>query len=82
MARFGRYFIIAGVLSGVLSFFDYEFSLLLWIDAWGDGVAWLIRGAFILAGMALVSQEMKTQQPQAQQPAPEPQTINSDDLIR
>jgi hypothetical protein len=82
MARFGRYFIIAGALSGVLSFFDYEFSLLMWIDAWGDGVAWLIRGAFILVGMALVSQEMKTQRPQAQQPAPVPQTVNSDDLIR
>ncbi len=53
MARFGTYFIIAGALSGVLSLFDYELSLLLWIETWGSGVAWLIRGAFILVGMGL-----------------------------
>ncbi|MCP4304468.1 MAG: hypothetical protein GY926_12700 [bacterium] len=77
MARFGSYFIIAGALSGLLSLFDYELSLLMWIETWGSGVAWLIRGAFILVGMGLVSQEMKTHQPQA-----EHQPVSSDDMIR
>ena len=63
MARFGTYLMIAGAVSGLLSFFDYEFSLLMWIDSWGNGVAWLIRGGLILIGMGLVSSEMKAQQP-------------------
>ena len=82
MARFGSYFIIAGALSGLLSLFDYELSLLIWVDTWGGGVAWLIRGAFILVGMALVSQDIKARQPQTQQSAPVQQSVNSDDLIR
>ncbi|MDX2343570.1 MAG: hypothetical protein QNL12_07515 [Acidimicrobiia bacterium] len=81
MARFGSYFIIVGALSGVLSLFDYEFSLLIWIDTWGDGFAWLIRGAFILGGMAMVSHEMKTQQQPQQAPQSEP-TATYQDPVR
>lgn len=67
MASLGWYLIIAGVGSGLLSAFDYEFSLLIWIETWGSGFAWLIRGALILIGMALVQRETNRHH-QAQQP--------------
>jgi len=73
MGSLGKYLIFFGIGSAVLSFFEYEFSLLIWVDTWGDGVAWLIRGAFILVGLALLSTEQKklqTQQPQPTQPEP------------
>lgn len=70
MGSFGWYLIIGGVGSGLLTFFDYEFSLLMWIDTWGQGFAWLIRGAFILAGMALVQREMNRQHQVRQQHNP------------
>ena len=67
MASFGGYLMVFGALSGVLSFFNYEFSLLMWIDAWGDAVAWFIRGGLILLGLSLVTIEKRkvesTQQP-------------------
>ena len=69
MSSFGWYLIIAGAGSGLLSAFNYEFSLLIWIETWGSGFAWLIRGALILIGMALVQRDMNRQQ-QAQQPEP------------
>ena len=69
MASLGWYLIIFGAGSGLMSLFNYEFSLLMWIDTWGDGFAWLIRGAFILGGMALVSREQKQSQEQQAQNA-------------
>ncbi|MDJ0498149.1 MAG: hypothetical protein QNJ89_09985 [Acidimicrobiia bacterium] len=69
MASLGWYLIIFGAGSGLMSLFDYEFSLLMWIDTWGDGFAWLIRGAFILGGMSLISREQKLQQDQQAQAA-------------
>jgi len=69
MASLGWYLVIAGVGSGLMTLFNYEFSLLIWIDTWGGGFAWLIRGAFILIGLALV-QRGTNQQQQAQQPVP------------
>jgi hypothetical protein len=77
MGSFGIYLILFGVGSAILSFFDYEFQLLMWVDAWGDGVAWLIRGALILIGMALMSRAARRpQQPpraQAEHPLPSQQ---------
>jgi hypothetical protein len=61
MASLGWYLIIFGVGSGLMSIFNHEFTLLTWIDSWGDGFAWLIRGGFILGGMALVSRGQKQQ---------------------
>ena len=69
MGSLGKYLIFFGVGSAVLSFFEYELTLLMWVDTWGDGVAWLIRGAFILVGLALVSNEQKKLQAQQPQPA-------------
>ena len=71
MASLGWYLIIGGVGSSLLAFFDYEFSLLMWIDNWGDGFAWLIRGAFILVGMWFVSREAQQQAQQQAQRVPQ-----------
>ena len=71
MASLGGYLILFGAGSGLLSFFDYELSLLMWVDTWGDGFAWLIRGAFILTGMALISNEATKRQSQQQPQVPQ-----------
>ena len=44
MGSLGMYLMIFGAASGVLSLFEYEFTLLSWIDSWGNAVAWFIRG--------------------------------------
>ena len=77
MKSFGWYLIIAGVGSGLMTFFNYEFSLLIWIDNWGDGVAWLIRGALILIGMGLVQRDANRQH----QPQQQPEQVEQQDLI-
>ena len=42
-----------GLISTVLYFLDMNLSILMWIDMWGDGVGWAIRGGMILAGGAI-----------------------------
>ena len=49
----GRLMIILGVLSSILSLFDYEMKLLMWIDKWGTGPAWGIRIGLIVVGFLL-----------------------------
>jgi hypothetical protein len=68
MASLGWYLIIFGAGSGLMSLFDYEFTLLTWIGAWGEGFAWLIRGALILIGMWLVSREQRQHAEEGAQP--------------
>lgn len=83
MGQLGKYLIMFGAASAVLSLFDYELTLLMWIETWGEGVAWLIRGALILVGMGLVSSEMKGQpQPQQAPLAQETNPPSVEDMIR
>jgi hypothetical protein len=49
----GAFLIFAGVVSAVLSFVDYELRILMWIDAWGTGIGWAIRGALVVVGLAV-----------------------------
>ncbi len=42
-----------GLLSMVLAIFNYNLSLLAWIDIWGTGLGWLIRILLIIGGGAL-----------------------------
>ena len=42
-----------GIMSIVLSIFNYNIRLLAWIDIWGNTMGWIIRGILILAGGAL-----------------------------
>lgn len=42
-----------GIMSIVLSIFNYNIRLLAWIDIWGDTVGWIIRILLIIGGGAL-----------------------------
>lgn len=44
---------VMGVISIVLSIFNYNFRLLSWIDIWGNTMGWIIRILLILGGGAL-----------------------------
>lgn len=54
MRQFGVYFIIAGIGSILLSLFDMNFRLLMWIDMWGEAIGWAIRIGFIAIGAAIL----------------------------
>jgi len=53
MKNLGGLMVLFGAGSILLGFFGYEFTLLMWIDAWGPAVGWIIRGALIVVGAAL-----------------------------
>lgn len=42
-----------GIMSIVLSIFNYNIRLLAWIDIWGSTMGWIIRILLILGGGAL-----------------------------
>ena len=50
----GRLLVGLGGFSALLSFINYELVVLMWIENWGSGVAWLIRFALFAAGAALI----------------------------
>jgi hypothetical protein len=39
-----------GIMSIILSIFNYNIRLLAWIDIWGNSIGWLIRFLLILGG--------------------------------
>lgn len=44
---------LAGIGSIILNLFGYEFSMLMWIDNWGENTGWMIRGGAIMVGAVL-----------------------------
>lgn len=62
MNKIGIYLVIAGIGSIILNQFGYEFSLLMWVDTWGETVAWAIRGGAIVVGAALFFFGMQQEQ--------------------
>lgn len=72
MGSLGMYLMIFGAASGVLSLFEYEFTLLSWIDSWGNAVAWFIRAGLIAIGGILYNAEQR-RAAAAQQPQQSPQ---------
>ena len=42
-----------GIMSIVLSIFNYNIKLLAWVDLWGNAAGWVIRILLILVGGAL-----------------------------
>lgn len=54
MARVGGLMALMGVVSSLLTFTEYELRLLLWIGAWGDSVAWFVRLALVVVGLAMM----------------------------
>lgn len=65
MKSIGMYLLIAGIGSILLNQFGYEFSLLMWIDNWGETVAWAIRGGAIVVGAALFFVGLNQEPPEA-----------------
>lgn len=59
MGSFGMYLMIFGAGSALLALFEYEFTLLSWIDSWGEPVAWFIRAALIAIGGLLFNAEQR-----------------------
>ena len=53
LGSIGSYAAIFGILSTVLSFFDYNMSILIWVDMWGETTGWIIRIAMIVVGAIL-----------------------------
>lgn len=53
MQNIGFYLVIFGAGSILLNLFGYEFSILMWIDNWGETVGWAIRGSAIVIGAIL-----------------------------
>ncbi|MBX7058831.1 MAG: hypothetical protein K1X75_12260 [Leptospirales bacterium] len=53
LSSIGAFAAMAGIVSSVVQFFNYEVRLLMWIDTWGETTAWLIRGGLIVVGALL-----------------------------
>ena len=59
MGSFGMYLMIFGAGSAVLALFEYEFTLLSWVDNWGEPLAWFIRAGLIAVGGLLFNAEKR-----------------------
>ncbi len=53
VASIGGIVALFGLVSMILSFFNYNLKILLWIEAWGETVSWVIRVGLIVVGLAL-----------------------------
>lgn len=53
MRQLGILLALLGIASAVVHFMDMEMKLLMWIDTWGEGVAWGIRGGLVVVGALL-----------------------------
>lgn len=54
MKGLGVLLLLFGIGSMVLHFMNYEFTLLSWIDTWGETTAWVIRGGLVAVGGAML----------------------------
>ncbi len=62
MKSAGSTLLFFGIGTILLNVFGYEFSLLSWIDNWGETVGWVIRGAAIVLGAVLFFLGHKSEQ--------------------
>lgn len=53
ISSIGSFMALAGIISSVLSFFDYNLRILTWIDNWGYTAGWGIRIGLIVVGAIL-----------------------------
>lgn len=53
MRFFGAFIAVVGLLSSAVHFLGMNFMFLNWINNWGSGVAWGIRGGIILLGLIM-----------------------------
>ncbi len=52
--QIGAFLALIGVVSAVLSFFNYNLRILMWIDIWGTTMGWIIRIGLIVLGLFLL----------------------------
>lgn len=71
MKSAGYLLLFFGVGTIVLNLFGYEFNVLMWIDNWGEGVGWAIRGVMIVAGGILFFLGWKAEKGAADEGEPE-----------
>ena len=53
MQRIGMYMVLAAVFSVIWHMMGRELRLLMWINNWGETVAWVIRVGFGVVGAGL-----------------------------
>ena len=53
LGKGGLFLAAMGIMSIVLSIFNYNVRLLAWVDLWGPVMGWIIRIALIVGGGAL-----------------------------
>ncbi len=53
MRFWGGLIMAFGILSGVVSLMDMHFIFLKWIENWGSGIAWAIRGGMVVIGLIM-----------------------------
>lgn len=53
MKTIGSYLAIFGIGSIILYFLNMQFTLLMWIDNWGETVGWVIRIGMTVIGAIL-----------------------------
>lgn len=70
MKQIGMYLAIFGIGSIILSFFQMEFKILMWIDTWGETTGWAIRIGMIVLGAVLFFVG-KSKEEEATEEAPE-----------
>lgn len=54
MKSIGTFLILAGILSSVLYFMEYDLRILRWMYRFSDMQQWLIRGGLIVVGLVFV----------------------------
>lgn len=67
MKNIGGLMVLFGAGSLVLGFIGYEFTLMMWVDAWGTTVGSIIRGALIVGGAVLWAIGNKSESVQQQE---------------
>ena len=53
MRFFGAFIMVVGLLSAAVYFLGMNFVFLNWINNWGPGVAWAIRGGIVVLGLIM-----------------------------
>ncbi|WP_074408435.1 hypothetical protein [Aquimarina megaterium] len=53
LSSIGSLLFLMGLVSAILSIFNYNLKLLIWIDLWGTFMGWVIRILLIIGGAAI-----------------------------
>lgn len=53
VGKAGLLVVALGIISAVLSIFNYNVRLLAWIDIWGNTMGWVIRAILVVVGAVL-----------------------------